>query len=70
MAKYIIKKSECKNNRDTLIWLMTKHKLSASDVARMLRVNENTVRHWRAVNGKIPQDKLDLLIFKIEVSDE
>ena len=55
-----------RNNTQRLKELMSKHDLSAADVARMLNRSVQSVYEWRCINERdIPDQLLELLAMKL-----
>lgn len=59
------------NYKNELIKLMTRYRINCISVAKLISVKPNTVRVWRSKSKQdIPQQKFELLKFKLEASDD
>lgn len=57
-----------KKNRTKLIQFMADHKLKCRDVAEKLGVKPQTVKVYRCkIGSDIPDNSLELLMFKVKV---
>lgn len=59
------------NYKNELIKLMTRYRINCISVAKLISVKPNTVRVWRSKSKQdIPQQKFELLKFKLEANDD
>jgi len=62
------------NNRDLLIDLIAKHKLTRQDVAGLVKTKRDTVDHWLLPNGsnhrlEVPDMAIELLAMKLHFGE-